>query len=30
VQAYLRTWIASVKIPPAIRLTIDIDPVSFF
>ena len=30
VQAYLRTWCDSVKIPPRVRLTIDIDPMSFF
>ena len=30
VQSYLRTWLAEVKIPSSIRLTIDIDPISFF
>jgi primosomal protein N' (replication factor Y) len=30
VQAYLRAWLAQVKIPNAVRLTVDIDPVSFF
>lgn len=30
VQAYLRVWLAQVKIPYAVRLTVDIDPVSFF
>jgi primosomal protein N' (replication factor Y) len=30
VQAYLRAWLARVKVPGAVRLTIDIDPVSFF
>jgi primosomal protein N' (replication factor Y) len=30
VQAYLRTWLSRVKIPNAVRLTVDIDPVSFF
>ena len=29
-QAYLRTWLARVKLPNAVRLTVDIDPVSFF
>ena len=30
VQAYLRAWLERVKIPGAVRLTVDIDPVSFF
>ena len=30
IQAYLRTWLASVKIPANVRLTVDVDPVSFF
>jgi primosomal protein N' (replication factor Y) len=30
VQAYVRTWLAGVKIPNAVRLAIDIDPISFF
>src|SRR5438105_2086243 len=30
VQAYLRAWLARVKLPNAVRLTVDIDPVSFF
>ena len=30
IQAYLRAWLARVKIPNAVRLTVDIDPVSFF
>ncbi|HEX3430945.1 MAG TPA: primosomal protein N' [Rhizomicrobium sp.] len=30
VQAYLRTWLARLKIPGAVRVTVDIDPVSFF
>jgi primosomal protein N' (replication factor Y) len=30
VQSYLKTWLARVKIPSGIRLTIDIDPMSFF
>ena len=30
VQSYVRTWLAGVKIPSPVRLTIDIDPISFF
>ena len=30
VQAYLRAWLARVKCPNAVRLTVDVDPVSFF
>jgi len=30
VQAYLKTWLALVKVPTAVRVTVDIDPVSFF
>ena len=30
VQAYLRTWLSEVKIPSSVRLTVDIDPISFF
>ena len=30
VQAYLRNWLAAVKIPNAVRMTVDVDPVSFF
>jgi len=30
VQAYLRAWLARVKLPNAVLLTVDIDPVSFF
>jgi len=30
VQAYLRSWLAAVKIPNAVRLNVDVDPVSFF
>jgi len=30
VQAYLRAWLASVKLPNKIRVTVDVDPVSFF
>jgi primosomal protein N' (replication factor Y) len=30
IQSYLRTWLASAKIPANVRLTIDVDPISFF
>ncbi|HEX3487222.1 MAG TPA: primosomal protein N' [Micropepsaceae bacterium] len=30
VQGYIRTWLGAVKIPSAVRLTVDIDPISFF
>src|SRR3984957_4540694 len=30
VQAYLKAWLALVKIPAAVRVTLDVDPVSFF
>lgn len=30
VQAYLRNWLSLVKIPNAVRMTVDVDPVSFF
>jgi primosomal protein N' (replication factor Y) (superfamily II helicase) len=29
-QAYLRAWLERVKLPGSIRLTVDVDPVSFF
>jgi primosomal protein N' (replication factor Y) len=29
-QAYLKAWLAAVKIPAAIRVAVDVDPVSFF
>jgi primosomal protein N' (replication factor Y) len=29
-QAYVRSWLAKVKIPSGVRLTVDIDPISFF
>jgi primosomal protein N' (replication factor Y) len=30
VQSYLRVWLAEVKVPTAVRLSVDVDPVSFF
>lgn len=30
VQSYLRAWLARVKLPNSIRVTVDVDPVSFF
>jgi primosomal protein N' (replication factor Y) (superfamily II helicase) len=30
VQAYLKAWLAAVKVPGAVRVTVDVDPVSFF
>ncbi|MDE2264390.1 MAG: primosomal protein N', partial [Alphaproteobacteria bacterium] len=30
VQAYLRSWLAKVDIVKSVRLTVDVDPVSFF
>ena len=30
VQAYLKAWLALVKAPNAVRVTVDVDPVSFF
>jgi len=30
VQAYLRAWLASVKLTNRVRVTVDVDPVSFF
>ena len=30
VQNYLRTWMKEVEIPRAVRLTIDVDPLSFY
>ena len=30
VQAYLRAWLARVKISNKVRVAVDIDPVSFF
>jgi primosomal protein N' (replication factor Y) len=30
VQAYLKAWLAQVKVRGAVRVTVDVDPVSFF
>ena len=30
IQAYLKAWLPLVKVPGAIRVTVDVDPVSFF
>jgi primosomal protein N' (replication factor Y) len=30
VQAFLRAWLANVKVPARVRVTVDVDPVSFF
>ncbi|HKQ45874.1 MAG TPA: primosomal protein N' [Rhizomicrobium sp.] len=30
VQAYLKAWLALVKAPAAVRVAVDVDPVSFF
>jgi primosomal protein N' (replication factor Y) len=30
VQAYLKAWLAQVKVPAAVRVTVDVDPISFF
>jgi primosomal protein N' (replication factor Y) len=30
VQAYLKAWLALVKVPGAVRVAVDVDPVSFF
>ncbi len=30
IQSYLRAWLAPMKIPSSVHLTIDIDPISFF
>ena len=30
IQGYLRAWLAAVKIPGGVRVTVDVDPVSFF
>jgi len=30
IQSYLRAWLDRVKLPAAVRITVDVDPVSFF
>jgi len=30
VQAYLKAWLITVKVPAAVRVAVDVDPVSFF
>ena len=30
VQAYMRAWLAAVKVPASVRVTVDVDPISFF
>ncbi len=30
VQAYMRQWLVSLKLPGSVRLSVDIDPISFF
>src|SRR5437763_10651069 len=30
VQAYLRAWLKEVPIPRAVRLSVDVDPMSFY
>jgi primosomal protein N' (replication factor Y) len=30
VQAYLQAWLSRVKLPNSVRMTVDVDPVSFF
>jgi primosomal protein N' (replication factor Y) len=30
VQAYLQAWLSRVKLPNTVRMTVDVDPVSFF
>jgi hypothetical protein len=30
VQAYMRAWLAGVKVPAQVRVTVDVDPISFF
>ena len=29
-QGFMRAWLAAVKVPGAVRVTVDVDPVSFF
>jgi hypothetical protein len=30
VQAYMRAWLSKVKVPQSVRVTVDVDPISFF
>ena len=30
VQAYLKAWLAAIKVPASVRVAVDVDPVSFF
>jgi primosomal protein N' (replication factor Y) len=30
VQAFMRAWLASIKVPAQVRVTVDVDPISFF
>jgi primosomal protein N' (replication factor Y) len=30
IQAYLRTWLRAATLPRAVRVVVDVDPVSFF
>jgi primosomal protein N' (replication factor Y) len=30
IQAYLKAWLTRIKCPSAVRITVDIDPMSFF
>ena len=30
IQAYLKVWLAGIKVPAAVRVAVDVDPVSFF
>jgi primosomal protein N' (replication factor Y) len=30
VQSYLRSWLSDVKLPNSVRMSVDVDPVSFF
>ena len=29
-RPHMRAWLGSVKVPGAVRVTVDVDPVSFF
>jgi primosomal protein N' (replication factor Y) len=29
-QAYLKSWLATVKVPASVRVAVDVDPMSFF